>query len=52
MAKVQLSSDVSSELETMEYCDNAQDLGNPIDDYLKGDADDDVKPNNNPGSNA
>lgn len=36
----------------MEYCDSATDLGNPIDDYLKGDAEDDVKPSgNNLGSN-
>jgi len=38
---------MSAELESMEYCDSATDLGNPIDDYLKGDGDDDVKPNSN-----
>ena len=52
VAKVQIGSEVSSELETMEYCDSAADLGNPIDDYLKGDSEDDVVPNQGTSTNS
>lgn len=42
ISRVQLSAEETSELDTMEYCDNA-DLGNPIDDFLKGEGENDVE---------
>ena len=37
-----MSAEETGELDTMEYCDTA-DLGNPIDDFLKGDGENDVQ---------
>ena len=42
ISRVQLSEEETSDLETLDYCDSA-DLGNPIDEFLKGDGENDVE---------